>query len=199
MWEENTTQAPAPAPKKSGSSKSLFMVGGLIVLVLVAVVGGYLFIQFRSGQGLFKNSNSAQADVKSIVDKVAAIIDLPKNETPQVLNVSDKYKLNNQPFFAKTENGDKVLIYPNSHIAVLFRPSTNKIINYITNATFDNTANKANTPGVAGASTSATPTPKELSPTPIPTQAVTPTKAAIKSIVPTSTVTPTVTTPTATP
>ena len=56
------------------------------------------------------------------------LIELPKNEKPTVATVLDKTKLVDQPVFANAENGDKVLIYQGGQYALLYRPSTNKII-----------------------------------------------------------------------
>lgn len=70
----------------------------------------------------------AQQEAKAIGAKVAALIEVPKDEQPSVATVTDKTKLTDQQFFAKTENGDKVVIYYTAGIAILYRPSQNKII-----------------------------------------------------------------------
>jgi hypothetical protein len=46
----------------------------------------------------------------------------------EVANIEDTSKLSSNAFFDRAKNGDIVLIYPISKIAVLFRPSTSKVI-----------------------------------------------------------------------
>ncbi len=55
-------------------------------------------------------------------------MELPSGETPTVAAVSDVSKLQGQQFFVNAKNGDQVLIYSNAKKAILYRPSTNKII-----------------------------------------------------------------------
>lgn len=65
--------------------------------------------------------------VKSLVKEVGKFVDLP-NETPRIVTVFDADKLRSQPFFAKAENNDQVLIYEKAKKAILYRPSTKKLI-----------------------------------------------------------------------
>lgn len=74
-------------------------------------------------------NQAAKAEVTRVVGEVGKLYALPKDEEPSVATVKDKAKLKDQPFFAKAENGDVTLIYSNAKLAVLYRPSTNKIIN----------------------------------------------------------------------
>lgn len=56
-------------------------------------------------------------------------MELPKEETPTIATISDKEKLKGQVFFDAAENGDVLFAYTTAMKAILYRPSTNKIIN----------------------------------------------------------------------
>lgn len=115
---------PSAAPQKSLWP----VVFVLTMLLLVALsVAGYFYYQYR---------HSAQkADAKEIEDltkEIGSMMLLPDGETPTLATVTDKDKLSEQPFFQKSENGDKVLIYSNSGRAILYRPSLKKIVDVTT-------------------------------------------------------------------
>ena len=57
---------------------------------------------------------------------------MPSSEAPTIATVNDITKLKGQAFFADAKNGDKVLIYTKAGKAVLYRPLTNKVIEYST-------------------------------------------------------------------
>ncbi len=131
--------------QSGGVFKKIFLGVVFIVLVAIALLAIYFFLQYQNAQRLLTNPAAATAlQNKLLVEKVGKLVDLPKDETPQVLDVTDKYKLLNQPFFAKTQNGDKVLLYQNNRTAVLYRPSTNKIVNFQSNINIQ--ANSSPTP-----------------------------------------------------
>lgn len=100
-------------------------------LVVALVVGIYYFLQYQKSQELLKNPVlENQMETQNLIDKVGKLIELPKDEEPTVATVSDVKKLKSQAFFANAQNGDKVLIYQKAKKAVLYRPSTNKIIEF---------------------------------------------------------------------
>jgi hypothetical protein len=108
----------------------------VIVLLVVVLVGlgaaGYFFIQYQNTQkelSDLKNNPKALAtnETKKLVEDVGKLVELP-NENPTIATVTDSKKLNTQAFFSKSVNGDKVLIYTEAKKAILYRPSTNKII-----------------------------------------------------------------------
>ncbi len=103
----------------------------LVALVVIAAAATtyYLYNRYQETQKLLQNpAVAAQKEVKDLIEKVGKLIELPTNETPQLATVSDFNKLKDQPFFKNAQNGDKVLIYTKAKKAILYRPSTNKII-----------------------------------------------------------------------
>lgn len=112
-------------PVKRSSPKLLSVV--LVVLLFTAT--GIAGIMTKKYQDLKKNPQSiSQKQQESLLSKVGALMDLPKDEQPSIATVSDKEKLKEQAFFKSAENGDTLLIYTNAKKAVLYRESTNKIV-----------------------------------------------------------------------
>lgn len=106
----------------------------VVILILLIVATGYAgayyyYNQYKETKIVLDNPEVAsQNEVKEITEKLGKIYDLPKDEEPTVATVLDKEKLKDQPFFARAENGDKVVIFTKSQLAILFRVSQNKII-----------------------------------------------------------------------
>ena len=111
------------------SKKIVILIGIVIVLAIAAFPAYYFYSKYQKTKQLVYNPSLAtQEEVKTLVEKVGKLIELPTNETPTIATVSDKEKLKEQPFFTKAENGDKVLIFTQGKKAILYRPSVNKII-----------------------------------------------------------------------
>ncbi len=141
----NTTNTSKPA-KVSGPSSIIsglkfplklgFNLTTLIILIIiVAAVAGsaYLYDTNQKAQTelekLKKDPNSIQREEnKILLENVDNIVDLPKGEEPTIATVTDESKLSSQPFFANAKKGDKVLIYTGAKKAILYRPSTKKVI-----------------------------------------------------------------------
>jgi hypothetical protein len=103
-----------------------------LFIVAIGTAAYYVHRYNDSQKQVKKLSNptvAAQQEQTQLITKIGALTDLPKNETPTVATVTDITKLQDQPFFANAQNGDKVLIYTKAKKAYLYRPSTNKIIN----------------------------------------------------------------------
>lgn len=100
------------------------IVAAVCILALGTI--GYLAWQ---NHDLKQNPNKiVQADQKKLLDKVGGLMTLPTGEQPSIATVSDKNKLKDQAFFKNAQNGDTLLIYTNARKAILYRESTNKII-----------------------------------------------------------------------
>ena len=93
----------------------------LFFLMLLAV-GYFAYRAFFTPEALKRR------EVERWVGIVGAVVELPQSETPTVATVTNLEKLRNQPFFVNAEQGDKVLIYPRTGRAILYRPSTGKVI-----------------------------------------------------------------------
>lgn len=100
------------------------------LIVIAALVPSYYFYtKYQQSQKFLRNpSEAASEEMHILLDQVGRMIELPTGEQPTIATVADKTKLQNQPFFARSENGDKVLIFQQSKKAILFRPSLGKVI-----------------------------------------------------------------------
>lgn len=100
-----------------------------ILAFLVIVFAGLSFYFYGRYSMLQKNPQALQEqEVQGLVSEVGKLIVLPEGETPVVAEVADVEALKGQEFFAKSAVGDKVLIYTTALKAILYRPSTGKII-----------------------------------------------------------------------
>lgn len=101
------------------------MVPGLVVLVLLglAFFGGRYSV-YRAHPEL---SSTEQA--QALLARVSALIQLPQNETPSMATITDAASAKaQQPFLQNAVNGDILIVYSSSGEALLYRPSTNKLV-----------------------------------------------------------------------
>lgn len=106
----------------------------LKVVPLLLIIGGVVYFVRENPQilGLSKDvpeeGEFNQEEIKSLVEEVGEIIELPQDETPTIATVSDLSKVRDREFFKKAKNGDTVLIYKVAKKAYLYRASEKKII-----------------------------------------------------------------------
>lgn len=106
------------------------MVLAVIAIVVVVGAGYFGWMRYQT----MKNSPEAQAkqleaQKNAILQKVAALTQVP-DEEPVLFTVNDANLLKSQQaFFKDAENGDVLLVYQKSSKALIYRESTNKIIN----------------------------------------------------------------------
>ena len=116
--------------KKSKKKTSLIIILSIVIVLIVSVcIAGMIFFYFKYQD--LKNSPDvvAKQEVTVLVSDIGKLMVLPTDEQPTVATVTDKDKLSNQIFFKDTQNGDKLLAYTVAKKAILYRPSTKKIIN----------------------------------------------------------------------
>jgi len=122
----------SPKVRRVSSSRRLGLKRLVIIILVISAIGGVVtgVTYFRKYQTLKANPTiEAQKETEALVATVGKLMELPTDETPTVATIADKEKLKDQPFFAKAENGDKLLAFTQAMQAILYRPSSNKIIN----------------------------------------------------------------------
>jgi hypothetical protein len=134
--------------KKFFNKKFFFRV--IITVVFLLAVGAACYFYTQTVALRKTTQQTADQELKDTVAKISRLILLPEGETPTMASVSDPAQLKNQPFFVNSQKGDQVLIYSKAKEAVLYRPSTNMIINFAPVNVNASEAN-ANTPVVPDA------------------------------------------------
>lgn len=103
----------------------LIISGAVIAVLLLAIV--VLFVKYSNAK---KDPDAvAKATTARLIKEIGKVYDLPTNEQPTVAQVQDRNKLDDQEFFKKAQNGDYILVYTNSRLAIIYREKDNKLIN----------------------------------------------------------------------
>lgn len=133
MFEDFHPPKQVASPQAQPRKNKAIIVLGLPLMIAAAVAVGYLYLNLQqTKQELEQVKRDPQAaatkETNQLIEEVSKKIALPEDEQPTVATVTDKEKLKDQPFFAKAENNDKLLIYPNAKKVYLYRPSAEKVI-----------------------------------------------------------------------
>lgn len=139
--------------KKKNIKKPLFAVANVLVIVGLAAFGAYYFRQYQHLKANPPSADAvAQREADNTIADVGKLYNLPKDETPTIATVKDKEATKKQygAFFNNAENGDISLIYSNAKLAILYRPSTKKIVN-VSTVTIQNNTAKVKVVGTAAA------------------------------------------------
>ncbi len=109
--------------------RNFFRNVSIILVILVLAMGGVSFYFWSKFQNALSNpSQVTSVEVANLINKVSKIMLLPANEQPSLANIDDLSSLKTQPFFVNAMVGDKLLVFNTSKVAILYRPSENKII-----------------------------------------------------------------------
>lgn len=120
-----------PVEKRKLKINKLYAV--IAVLLVVIAAGGYVaYDRYDNQQKEIKRLSDPQEAAKTEADRIkqeiGELIEVPQDEAPTIATVVDPSKLGNQAFFAKAEKDDRVVIYAKAKKAILYRPSSKKIV-----------------------------------------------------------------------
>jgi len=102
------------------SHRAYIALAGTLSVLLVAIT--ILFYQYWQ---------AAQSQDGGVVDRVSAVVETP-HEAPTVATVRDTNKLSSDALRSRARNGDVLLVYSKAKRLVLYRPSTQKIVEMLT-------------------------------------------------------------------
>lgn len=108
--------------------KSVIVSFMLLVLLVVGASGAALYYYSQYKNAMFK-AEHPDTEAKQVLEKIGKLIELPTDEEPTVATVRDAEQLRDQPFFAKAQNGYRVVLYTNARLAILYDEAANKLIN----------------------------------------------------------------------
>ena len=125
----------APEPSSANQKQTLpkFLTSKNKKLIIVALVFIVVVAGTITGIAAWKRTHpkaDSKQEALQLVEKLKDYVDLPTDETPSIAEVKDVTKLRDQPFYDIASNGDKVLVYQKAGKALLYRPSTKKVIEY---------------------------------------------------------------------
>lgn len=95
----------------------------ILTLSLTVILACVLIFWLFQTRGRKKGAN----DVNGIKQQISKHYLLPSDEEPALATVTDKAKISSD-FLKKADNGDKVLIYQTNRIAIIYRPSIDRVI-----------------------------------------------------------------------
>lgn len=122
------SEAKEEKESKKSNNKKVIVVLAILLIVVALIPAIYFGSKYQKNQSLLKNPDKAKTDeAQSLVVAVGKLVKLPA-ETPAIATVSDISKLQGQTLFRNAQNGDKVLIFAQAKKAVVYRPSTNQVI-----------------------------------------------------------------------
>ena len=105
--------------KLDNKKTTLTIIVGLVILVFILI---YLLVSRPTP------AEQQAKELKHVSKEVSQLMILP-DEEPTLATIEDVTLLTGQQFFLDSQNGDKLLIYPQAAKAILYRPEIGKIIN----------------------------------------------------------------------
>lgn len=110
------------------SPKRVVIIILSVCCVVLIGISAYLYLQNRK---IIANPQAAvEQENEAMLKRIGAVMDLPR-EKPTIITVVDREKLQDQEFFQKAQNGDKIIVYEAARRIILYRPGTGKVIDVV--------------------------------------------------------------------
>lgn len=107
-------------PKKRLNRGNIFLTALLLILIIIGLL---MLVRSHHTQTTKQADTNDVSGVKTAVERHFI---LPTNEEPALATVTDVTKLNSS-LRSKAQNGDRILIYQNNQIAIIYRPTVDRI------------------------------------------------------------------------
>jgi len=124
--------------EKSSIRRFLFSIRSIrrlklrtIIIATFLIIGWLGAIYFYNQYNKIANDPQvvAQKQTTKVLADLYSIMELPENELPSISTITDISALTGNPFFARAQNGDVLIVYTQGQQAIIFRQSMKKIIN----------------------------------------------------------------------
>ena len=125
--KEETQKKPSENKKNKKKQTQIWLWVAIVAVVIIAGIFTYYYFGNKESQNVDQMLTNLEDDDAKVVKEVSKIMILPE-ETPSLATVLDKTKLDGRPFFAKAENGDKLMLFTGAQKAILYRPATKQIV-----------------------------------------------------------------------
>jgi len=123
----DTVQTVPPAPVRvyryAPARRPRMLIACALILFFVAAGALLGYEHFRSARA----QKPSQDPYAALIARVSEFMVLP-DEPPTFATVLDATKLPQNSFFARAENGDELLLFSQAKLAILYRPSLQKVI-----------------------------------------------------------------------
>lgn len=135
--------------------KSAFSIAALLIAIIIGVAtSGFLYYKYDTTKKELTELKSdsdvlAVKEKKDLLEKIETLVELPVDENPTIATITDVEKVKGQAFFENAKNGDRLIIYPNTGRAILYRPEINKIVESSI-IDLSELSSLTNTPSIAG-------------------------------------------------
>jgi hypothetical protein len=111
------------------------MFGNRIQLMSLLVLTGlslgvalFFYLQWHDARSPVVENKTVQKEVEKIVETISELVFLPENEEVELVTLDTEETIRSSAFFAHAEVGDVLLVYRVANRVVLYRPSTEKVI-----------------------------------------------------------------------